>query len=142
MILIMTMMTHYEADDGNSIYMLLCVILMVAVMMKLSITGLCTLGGDDTFEIIRRRQRYPVLVVPILMLSGAAWITVLDLADLDPIVFAGFRYDRLQGRADVIKIEQTLDTDAVVTVHVPDAFEYVVGGACVRFCRIYRDLWC
>ena len=109
-----------------------------------------TLGGDDTFEIDS-----PTAELVIYNGLGGADTYVIrgsldndvQIHDIDfgddgsgnevknTIVFASdvtvtsIYQDRLQGRADVIKIEQTLDTDAVVTVHVPDAFEYVVGGA-------------
>ena len=109
-----------------------------------------TLGGDDTFEIDS-----PTAELVIYNGLGGADTYVIrgsldndvQIHDIDfgddgsgnevknTIVFASdvtvtsIHQDRLQGRADVIKIEQTLDTDAVVTVHVPDAFEYVVGGA-------------
>ena len=109
-----------------------------------------TLGGDDTFEIDS-----PTAELVIYAGFGGADTYVIrgrldnnvQIHDIDygddgsgnevknTIVFASdvtvtsIYQDRLQGRADVIKIEQTLDTDAVVTVHVPDAFEYVVGGA-------------
>ena len=109
-----------------------------------------TLGGDDTFEIDS-----PTAELVIYNGLGGADTYVIrgsldndvQIHDIDfgddgsgnevknTIVFASdvtvtsIYQDRLQGRTDVIKIEQTLDTDAVVTVHVPDAFEYVVGGA-------------
>ena len=109
-----------------------------------------TLSGDDTFEIDS-----PTAELVIYAGFGGADTYVIrgrldndvQIHDIDygddgsgnevknTIVFASdvtvtsIYQDKLQGRADVIKIEQTLDTDAVVTVHVPDAFEYVVGGA-------------
>ena len=109
-----------------------------------------TLGGDDTFEIDSPTGE----LVIYNGLGGADTYVIrgsldndVQIHDIDfgddgsgnevknTIVFASdvtvtsIYQDRLQGRTDVIKIEQTLDTDAVVTVHVPDAFEYVVGGA-------------
>ena len=109
-----------------------------------------TLGGDDTFEIDSPTAENVIYNG----LGGADTYVIrgrldndVQIHDVDygadgsgnevknTIVFAGdvtvtsIYQDRLQGRADVIKIEQTLDTDAIVTVHVPDAFEYVVGGA-------------
>ena len=109
-----------------------------------------TLGGDDTFEIDSTTAE---LVIYDGFVGADTYVIRgnldkdVQIHDTDfgndgngnivknKIVFAhdvtvtSIYQDRLQGRADVIKIEQTLDTDAVVTVHVPDAFEYVVGGA-------------
>ena len=109
-----------------------------------------TLGGDDTFEIDSPTAENVIYnglggadtYVIRGRLDNDVQIHDIDFGDdgsgnevKNTIVFASdvtvtsIYQDRLQGRADVIKIEQTLDTDAVVTVHVPDAFEYVVGGA-------------
>ena len=119
-------------------------------LVRLGRASESTLGGDDTFEI-----NSPTAELVIYNGFGGADTYVIrgsldndvQIHDIDfgddgsgnevknTIVFASdvtvtsIHQDRLQGRADVIKIEQTLDTDAVVTVHVPDAFEYVVGGA-------------
>ncbi len=119
-------------------------------LVRLGRASESTLGGDDTFEI-----NSPTAELVIYNGFGGADTYVIrgsldndvQIHDIDfgddgsgnevknTIVFASdvtvtsIYQDRLQGRADVIKIEQTLDTDAVVTVHVPDAFEYVVGGA-------------
>ena len=109
-----------------------------------------TLGGDDTFEIDSPTAENVIYnglggadtYVIRGRLDNDVQIHDIDFGDdgsgnevKNTIVFASdvmvtsIYQDRLQDRADVIKIEQTLDTDAVVTVHVPDAFEYVVGGA-------------